>query len=103
MHDHRPHLRTRPRLLRPGRTVLAALATALLASACAAGPDYVRPELPVQQGFVRATTAAPAPMPAADAEFWHRFDDPLLDRLVEEALLANHEIGRGSWRDRGDR
>lgn len=94
MHDHRPHPRTRPRLLRPGRTVLAALATALLASACAAGPDYVRPELPVQQRFVRATASAPAPapMPAADAEFWHRFDDPVLDRLVEEALLANHDL-----------
>src|SRR5690606_32366355 len=92
MHDHRPHPRTRPRLLRPGRSVLAALATALLASACAVGPDYVRPELPVQQRFVRATAAAPVPMPAADAGFWHRFDDPVLDRLVEEALLANHDL-----------
>src|SRR5690606_25259393 len=92
MHDHRPPPRTHPRFLRPGRSGLAALATALLAAACAVGPDAVGPELPGQHRFVRATPAAPARMRAADAGCWHRFAGPLLDRLVEEALLANHDL-----------
>ena len=88
MHDHRAPRRLR-RIAGAG---LASLATLLFASACAVGPDYVRPDMPVPQRFAGADGTAAAAMPAADAEFWHRFDDPLLDRLVDDALLANHDL-----------
>jgi outer membrane protein, multidrug efflux system len=100
------------------RLAITALASALLA-ACAVGPDYVRPDVPVPERFVRAepvpatavtgataataadTGAIPgAPAPGADAspaiapdeEFWRGFGDPLLTRLVEDALAANHDL-----------
>jgi NodT family efflux transporter outer membrane factor (OMF) lipoprotein len=85
-----------------------ALLTVALA-ACAVGPDHVRPTLPVPGQFARAATEtvadggnAPATdgttsgelhaTPDANAEFWQNFNDPLLTRLVEEALLANHDL-----------
>lgn len=77
------------------RPLVPALAAALLA-ACAAGPDYVRPDLPVPARFARAAAPSTAPADAsavaADAEFWRGFDDPLLTRLVEQALAANHDL-----------
>ena len=92
------------------RTVMTALATALLA-ACTVGPDYVRPTLPTPEHFARAETAAAiadGPVadadaavtaadgatvaPEADGEFWQGFNDPLLTRLVDDALSANHDL-----------
>jgi NodT family efflux transporter outer membrane factor (OMF) lipoprotein len=83
------------------RALTLGIASALLA-ACAVGPDYVRPDLPVPAHFVQATAgaetgaAAPAAEPAVplvtDSEFWRGFNDPLLTRLVEEALSANHDL-----------
>lgn len=80
MHDHRAY------------RLLLTLATLLVVSACAVGPDFVRPDMRVQQQFAGAQAAPSAAMPAADAEFWHRFEDPMLDRLVDDALLANHDL-----------
>lgn len=72
------------------RPLALALATALL-SACAVGPDFVRPELAVPAQFEHATAANAATI-ADDAGFWRGFDDPLLTELVEEALAANHDL-----------
>ena len=77
-------------------------------AACAVGPDYRRPDLPVPDAFTgdaariargageamptvaRAQTTAPLPDP--DAPFWRRFEDPLLDELIETALRENHDL-----------
>lgn len=69
---------------------LALLAIAL--SACTVGPDYVRPDPPPVDAFVRQQVAVESPAPAADAEFWRGFGDPLLERLVDAALLHNHDL-----------
>lgn len=103
MHDlTRPHAsdslpRKRGKGQSAARLSLVALATALFVSACAVGPDHVRPTLPVQETFAQApsheaSTPASDAMPSADAEFWRGFGDPLLTRLVDEALLANHDL-----------
>src|SRR5690606_35570809 len=73
------------------RVVPGLLAAALLA-ACAAGPDHVRPELPLPERFARAASAEASTMPAPDAAFWEDFDDPVLDALVADALGANHDL-----------
>lgn len=72
------------------RPFTVALSAALLA-ACAVGPDYVRPDMPMPDRYVRAQ-AAPVGPAEAEAGFWRRFDDPLLTRLVDEALAANHDL-----------
>jgi len=65
---------------------------ALVLSACMAGPDYVRPELPLPSDYARASAADATNAAAPDAAFWRAFADPQLDALVEAALDANHDL-----------
>jgi len=70
-----------------------ATALAIALSACTVGPDFAKPTMPVPQRFAQApvtSDATTAPMP--DAEFWQGFDDPLLARLVDQALSSNHDL-----------
>ncbi|MCH4564528.1 efflux transporter outer membrane subunit [Halomonas sp. EGI 63088] len=66
----------------------------LTLTACAVGPDYRSPELPAPEALVRADEALYSADPV-EAEFWPRFEDPLLTQLVEEALAANHDLRIG--------
>ncbi len=95
------------RYRRVARSVIAASVMLTLA-ACAVGPDHRPPELPIPSGFTtdaaRITHVAQdaalavtpavsiAPLPEADAPFWQRFEDPLLDELVQTALRENHDL-----------
>lgn len=70
---------------------LAMLSLAL--AACAVGPDYVRPNtLTAPARFARASTSPVAQPGRVDTAFWHGFNDPLLSRLVDDALDANHDL-----------
>ena len=81
------------------RTLTIAVAAALLA-ACTVGPDHVRPTLPTPPHFVQAAQAMPTHAGAEahsvttpdDGAFWLGFGDPLLARLVDDALRANHDL-----------
>lgn len=77
------------------RTAMIAAMTAML-TACAVGPEHVRPELPVPARFARDTAqgdgAVAVTSPDPDAGFWAGFDDPALTRLIESALRANHDL-----------
>src|SRR5690606_22445800 len=75
------------------RTFAIALLPIALA-ACMVGPDHVRPTVSVPEQFVRddANRTAVAPQPEPDADFWNAFDDPMLTRLVDEALVANYDL-----------
>ena len=66
--------------------------TSLLTIA-AAGPDYVRPATP--PGAERPFIGAPAaPVTAAEPQdaWWRLYQDPVLDRLVADALAANTDL-----------
>lgn len=88
------------------RTLAIAVAAVLLA-ACTVGPDYVRPTLPPPEHFGPATQASGAATVSADvtnehaiaepdaAAFWLGLGDPLLARLVDDALRANHDLRIG--------
>ena len=68
------------------------LAAALLLSGCAVGPDYLRPSFLLPSAWSKADAAAPeAAQPAAKAgeRWWSLYGDPVLDKLVEEALANN--------------
>lgn len=89
------------------RILVAAVASALLA-ACTVGPDHVRPTLATPERFARDdavaydshaagddasdTASRSGIAPQSGAEFWRSFNDPLLTRLVDDALLANHDL-----------
>ncbi|MBS1190862.1 MAG: efflux system, outer rane lipoprotein, NodT [Rhodocyclaceae bacterium] len=66
----------------------------LLASAlagCAVGPDYLRPASTLPQGYSEPSAATQA-NPLVEQDWWKLFKDPVLDRLVDKALVANTDI-----------
>lgn len=73
------------------RALLAA-ASALTLAACAAGPDYARPQTPAAAAgpFVSVNpTVSAAP---ADDHWWRLYEDPTLDALIADALAANTDV-----------
>jgi multidrug efflux system outer membrane protein len=60
-------------------------------AACAVGPDYERPEVPIADEFV-APNSIGVDSSEVDREFWRGFADPLLTELIEDALRANHDV-----------
>jgi len=76
----------------PRRARLAlALAAALLAGACAVGPDYREPTPALDASFVNAP-AAVNPASADIAAFWRGFADADLTALIERGLAANGDV-----------
>jgi outer membrane protein TolC len=75
--------------MRKFRFLLAPLAAAVLA-ACAVGPNYEAPTTPSAAKFdgVEATYSTEA----AVADFWQKFDDPMLAGLVDQALTSNYDL-----------
>jgi len=71
------------------RTVFIACLAATPA-ACAVGPDYERPDVDAGDGWIEAPEAAGADMDLA--RWWQSFDDPVLERLVEQALAQNLDV-----------
>jgi NodT family efflux transporter outer membrane factor (OMF) lipoprotein len=71
----------------------ASLLLALLASACAVGPNYRTPDaLPAASVKLRESQVAavtPSPLPP---RWWRLFDDANLDRLIEKALAHNTDL-----------
>jgi NodT family efflux transporter outer membrane factor (OMF) lipoprotein len=78
-------------LLRP---CLVAAAAAALLSACAAGPDYVRPALDVPVAYKETGDWKTAqPQRVADGhDWWQVWGDATLDGLMRDAAAANQDI-----------
>ena len=69
---------------------LAIIALAALLAACASvGPDYVKPEVDLPTGWRDAPADGTK---AQEADWWKLYDDPVLDRLVAEALKNNANL-----------
>ncbi len=72
--------------------ILAATASALALAACARGPDYVTPPHPqTASGSFLSTSAAVTPEPV-QGDWWRLYNDPVLDKLVADALAANTDV-----------
>jgi len=62
----------------------------LIVSGCALGPDYQKPEAPVESDWLESGDARISSKQPVDPEWWRTaFRDPLLDELVEVALQQN--------------
>ncbi len=70
--------------------VLLALLAVIL-TGCAVGPDYVKPDTPVARTFASAESATYS-QDEVQSTFWTQFGDETLNRLVDEALAANHDL-----------
>ncbi|MCO4864680.1 TolC family protein [Cupriavidus sp. WGlv3] len=74
----------------------AALFAASLASACAVGPDFVKPDVPVPQRFQGQTAVDQRTAgPTADlSRWWAGFGDAQLTRFVQLALEQNLDLAQ---------
>lgn len=80
--------------IRNGLTVpwqrLLPLAVVLVISAgCAVGPDYIRPQAPEMTEWIEKEDPKIKSEPADLAAWWKRFNDPVLDTLIETAYRQN--------------
>ena len=79
------------------KTVLC-VAALLVFAGCAVGPDFKSPDkkMPADwQGIDNATAQQPSAavaLPVAHIAWWQTFNDPVLTRLVEQALAANLDL-----------
>ena len=69
------------------RIIAATLFTVLLAGCMTVGPDYRRPKVDTPEQW--PGTASPDPLPAA---WWKTYGDPVLDRMVGDALAYNTDL-----------
>lgn len=74
----------------------------LVLSACAAGPNYVRPQLPEPEKF-RGAAIPPEAAAVADLPWFEVFQDPALDDLLAEAVAKNPSLIEASERIVGAR
>ena len=73
-----------------------------LLSACAVGPNYHRPETPVAPRFANAGEPGFGDGEVT-ADFWKLFNEPMLDKLVEDALAANKDLAHAEANLRASR
>ena len=74
-----------------GPWTAAAVAAVALTTGCAVGPNYRRPDTPVDQSF---SNAAEPGFSAGDPveRYWTGFDDSLLTQLIEDAVAHNRDL-----------
>lgn len=79
---------------------LAALVVASLVTGCALGPDYARPEAPLQDRYIGQADIAQrqAAVPAELSTWWDGFNDPDLSRYVNAALAQNLDLAQAGAR-----
>ncbi|MDE8651000.1 efflux transporter outer membrane subunit [Novosphingobium album (ex Liu et al. 2023)] len=79
----------------------ATLALALALSGCMVGPDYQPPDPQMAAGFRAGSGLAPASGPQIDLTSWWRgFGDPMLDKVVDQALAENLDLAQAVARVR---
>ena len=74
---------------------VAICAALLLAGGCTVGPDWKKPEVEAPPAW-RIDYAQAAEL--ANARWWQAFGDPVLDRLVEDALRENRDLVQAAAR-----
>jgi NodT family efflux transporter outer membrane factor (OMF) lipoprotein len=78
----------------PALRTIIAFTSALALAACAAGPDAAPPLTPASAAgpFLSAQGPGLDPDAQAEGDWWRLYRDPVLDRLVADALAANTDV-----------
>ncbi|WP_423194952.1 RND transporter [Cupriavidus sp. H19C3] len=77
------------------RTLALTVALSVSLAACAVGPDYRRPAVPIPDSFKEGVSwqrAQANPAASISSTWWRMYDDAKLNGLVERALRANQSI-----------
>ena len=67
------------------------LAVVAVLTGCAVGPDYRQPTTSTVDNFVQVE-GAQFRSEEVERDFWRTFNDERLNALIEEALVANHDV-----------
>src|SRR5882672_7455828 len=70
------------------RSAIAGLAGGLLAG-CMVGPDYVKPKVEAPAVYVYEPQKVAE---TANTQWWQQFGDPVLDKLIADALGSNKNV-----------
>lgn len=77
----------------PKTAILAVAALAMAIAACApVGPDFVRPDVPLNPDWLETELDAFDSDAADLTEWWRTLEDPVLDRLIETAYQQNNVL-----------
>src|SRR5258708_38167877 len=68
------------------------MAVAAMLAGCAVGPNYHRPETPVDVHFANAGEPGLKDGDAVE-RYWTGFAEPLLNGLIDDALAHNKDLG----------
>ena len=68
------------------------LISGMALSGCSFAPDYNRPAMDIPETWSKAPYSLPMATRSLEVQWWKRFNDPVLDKLVEEALLHNQNL-----------
>src|SRR4029079_4977293 len=68
-------------------------------ASCRVGPNYTRPTVPLPGRYAEAVTSSGVRDPQL-AHWWTRFEDPLLDQLIDRALAQNLDVEAAAARIR---
>src|SRR5512139_351193 len=71
------------------RRMLILFAIMICLAGCMVGPDYKRPAVDTPQGFRFEDKEA---KDLANTAWWHQFDDPILNELIQIALKENKDL-----------
>lgn len=74
------------------------IAIATLLTGCAVGPDYVEPDQVAPGTY---SSVSPTAIRADSETFWHGFNDPVLQRLIDSTLSENYSLQAIVARHRG--
>ncbi len=77
---------------KPVRNLMCGAAVAAVLVGCAVGPNYHRPETPVDAQFANAGEPGLGQGDSVE-RYWDRFADPLLNGLIDDALAHNKDLG----------
>jgi len=80
-----------------GQRLAATGLAVVLASACAVGPNYMRPPVTPPEDF-RGHVDAPEATSIADLPWWEVFEDEVLQQLILESLGANYDLKTAVYR-----
>jgi outer membrane protein, multidrug efflux system len=73
------------------RKFMVGACASILVCSCAVGPNYQRPATPIDADFGNTSEAGFAPNDVV-AAYWTVFNDPLLDRLIDDAVAHNNDL-----------
>jgi NodT family efflux transporter outer membrane factor (OMF) lipoprotein len=74
------------------RAALPAIAALVVAACAPVGPDFVRPDVPLNPDWLDAELDAFDNDAADLTEWWRTFEDPVLDKLIETAYQQNNAL-----------